>query len=633
MEIQNYVIDIKGRSLQDRLRLRQVLLDNGQHIHYTPSLLEVGSRPNYGLSDSMNEWTILSNLANPNISLEDFIQKFKKSDEVRNLAFTTNQPDGFTLEQIEAIIKFTGDYDDSLEDVVGQKILADDGSDFNFMGSSLLNPEHLEVAFEDVFPEAVEPEFKYPIYKKLTSGKERTGGLVIKFTGLTEGEIVVLGDSTYKKVGEEITNLAHHTYPGWEDWDPQFDYDTIMQPKTVVSCTTESEANELLYWAHQQGFKWAGASGCYLDRNNFDIYEHIAYDVKAGTYGRLEFYEEEGYTILTMDEARNGKDYDKPFPIEPTIDKPLLSDLLKQHGAYEKFLTNLSSKDSKQYKRYLDRQDFYDCVSYAFLWEASNEGHTFWSDVQDNIGQFECTNSVEQIECVNDVRAPDDVEYWEEQYQAGNKFWYVDPSDNEVMESLDMAPGKCTNFTNWYAEEPTWLTKLNNNTKEQTMNEQTAKVGDKVICTTGCRYSKIGAIETITKVAGESIWVSNTNSLSWTLGINWELYDGTADAGTTPITKEQTMDTIEIKLNGQTIETGATPSKLKSDFKRKPSIIAIYHTAYGREIESKRFKGKSALADAQAHLVTMIAEHPNAKMTPYTVGKSSKLKYQFEAAK
>jgi len=252
----------------------------------------------------------------------------------------------------------------------------------------------------------------------------------------------------------------------------------------------------------------------------------------------------------------------------------------------------------------------------------------------------------------------------------------------------------------WVAEDELRLSK-----KEQIMNK--AKVGDRVIARrhVGIGDLDAGSIETITKVDGNKIWVSNTNNSPWYLGIAWELYTGDAEISNTKdsvseeqtrpligslwnrnayqeqvtivehnglfpndvhfngdrclslgqflkdftpisavmattetseptITKEQTMNTnIEIKVNGETIETGTKVSKPKSDFKLKPSVMALYHTADGVEIELKRFTGKSATADAQAHLVNMIAEHPNAKMTPYTVGKSTKIKHQFEAAK
>jgi len=69
--------------------------------------------------------------------------------------------------------------------------------------------------------------------------------------------------------------------------------------------------------------------------------------------------------------------------------------------------------------------------------------------------------------------------------------------------------------------------------KDNTKEIQMAKVGDKVI--DGNR------IETITKVDGNSIWVSNTNDEHWVLNVTWKLYTGDAEASNTK-TKENTMN-------------------------------------------------------------------------------------------
>lgn len=50
------------------------------------------------------------------------------------------------------------------------------------------------------------------------------------------------------------------------------------------------------------------------------------------------------------------------------------------------------------------------------------------------------------------------------------------------------------------------------------------KVGDKVRATTDTKTgNKKGSIETITKVNGNSVWISNTNDHSWELDLTWEL--------------------------------------------------------------------------------------------------------------
>jgi len=641
LQITDYVIDVKDSSLADRLRLRQVLLDNGQKLfNNTITRCNVTMFcPAYCVL-TFGRWGFDPDSL-PNISLKDFIQKFKKSNQVRNLAFTSNTPE-WTEQQLENICAFVGDNGEELYELNWEiEFFSDDTSSGEiFMTTTEGVPEgHLQVAYEDVFPEAVEEptefEFEYPIYK-IDIGT----GLVRKFTSIIEGVNITEGnfDSPCNKVGYVSNSSIEHTDPSWQDWNPQFDYDTVMQPNTVIHATTESEANELLYWAHQQGLKW-GSGDSYLERSYWNKYnkqtcyclEDKSDSLNCSSYGSIESYHD--CTILTIDEARNGRQlpntlYDDTIK-EITMDKPLLSDLLKEHGAYEQFLTNLTV-DYYNYDYFVDADNQFDAVSNAFFWASTDEGHEYWEELAEDEGE----------EVINDVRAPNDVDYWQSEFEAGKEVWVRDPEDGWVAGITkgvnSISPSQFQSSFRFYAEEPTWIPKPDTTTKEQTMSEPTAKVGDKVICPEGSSIGnhEPGSIETITKVDGNQIWVSNTNRLNWTLGVIWELYDGTADAGTTPITKEQTMSTnIEIKVNGKTIETGAKVSKPKSDFKLKPSVMALYHTADGAEIELKRFTGKSAAADAQAHLVTIIAEHPNAKITPYTVGKSTKIKYQFEAAK
>ena len=58
--------------------------------------------------------------------------------------------------------------------------------------------------------------------------------------------------------------------------------------------------------------------------------------------------------------------------------------------------------------------------------------------------------------------------------------------------------------------------------------ENSPKVGDKVIALKDtCTKNPKGDIQTITRIDGKSIHVSNTNDRGWTLGISWDLYEET----------------------------------------------------------------------------------------------------------
>lgn len=301
-------------------------------------------------------------------------------------------------------------------------------------------------------------KFIYPIYMKLTAT-----GTVVKFTSEQCGEYIIIDKTASKAVGDHSTILTPHTNSIWEEWKPQFDYTTIMQSNTVVHCTTEQEAEELLLWAHQLRLKWTNGISVKLGGSTeWDTYkEKLVYRLTPYvSYGTS--YGFAGHTILTMDEARNGKtfkpvsdytDTNLPGEIgstkEQPMDKPLLSDLLKKHGAYEKFLDNLSIGSPATYQEWVTRSNADDCVIGAFAWDESD----YWDDISEDL---QCIN------CINDVRAPDDVDYWQAQYDAGKTFFTYDPTDNFCI----MVSGTNKEFTppkawptqmRFYAERPNWL--------------------------------------------------------------------------------------------------------------------------------------------------------------------------------
>ena len=75
-----------------------------------------------------------------------------------------------------------------------------------------------------------------------------------------------------------------------------------MQPKTVVHCKTDEEANELLKWANSQGLRWHDGSS-YLERTYFGKFDEMCYYITRGEYCEKVYYENKGYTILEYDEV------------------------------------------------------------------------------------------------------------------------------------------------------------------------------------------------------------------------------------------------------------------------------------------------------------------------------------------
>jgi len=159
MHITDYSIDIKNSSLLDRLRLRQVLLDNDQKLT-SKNYCTKESKGIYSRYHSTKEsWvSIMIGAFNPNISLEDFIQKFKKHDKLTNLAFYKRSGEDWTTEElsnIPSIWKHCGGY---IDDRRKLKYAFDEGAGDYFLWKLQTSSHNfndcLQVAYEDVFPTA-----------------------------------------------------------------------------------------------------------------------------------------------------------------------------------------------------------------------------------------------------------------------------------------------------------------------------------------------------------------------------------------------------------------------------------------------------------------------------------------------
>ena len=69
----------------------------------------------------------------------------------------------------------------------------------------------------------------------------------------------------------------------------------------VINCRTSEEADKLIDILHNEGYKWSSGR-TYLDHTHrWNIYqEETCYEPYSGYYGRLDYYEAEGYEIFNF---------------------------------------------------------------------------------------------------------------------------------------------------------------------------------------------------------------------------------------------------------------------------------------------------------------------------------------------
>lgn len=151
MQITDYIIDITNSTLADRLILRQVLLDNGQEVY---SNIHTGGSKIYYMCTT---WYCGSNTRGHNISLADFINKFKKQNKLRNLAFYKRSGEPWTSHEFTNMYDFIGDTAgrNTIDNTINNTYFYDDGTmaPYNAWHRSRPNFKNcLQVAYEDVFP-------------------------------------------------------------------------------------------------------------------------------------------------------------------------------------------------------------------------------------------------------------------------------------------------------------------------------------------------------------------------------------------------------------------------------------------------------------------------------------------------
>jgi len=149
MRITDYIINIKDSTLADRLRLRQVLLDNNQKLN--TALLTSKTIVNGALRNSTSNrgWGGTYAFSVPNISITDFIQKFKKSDKLNNLAFSKRSGTAWTIDECRNIFNFVGD-EGSLPKTLNNTPITQDVHE-NYYNWNTPEGNSTEVFYEDVF--------------------------------------------------------------------------------------------------------------------------------------------------------------------------------------------------------------------------------------------------------------------------------------------------------------------------------------------------------------------------------------------------------------------------------------------------------------------------------------------------
>lgn len=103
--------------------------------------------------------------------------------------------------------------------------------------------------FKRLYEKMNEPEFKYPIYKKL-----RTSDLVVKFTGINTGFRIFDHYGNFVNSDVEEDNWNEHTNTGlWEDFDPS----ELNKPR-----------DKALVWCWDDGWKFSRYVCFYDPKNN-----------------------------------------------------------------------------------------------------------------------------------------------------------------------------------------------------------------------------------------------------------------------------------------------------------------------------------------------------------------------------
>lgn len=208
MKITDYIINIENTPLADRLILRQVLLDNNQTMFKDESGSALYKSKSNGNSYEffMNKWC--DSKCTPNISLQDFINKFKKHNILHNLAFYKRSEEPWTDEEFVVMqnyigIKATNRATIYHKKVALRKYFYDDGENNSYHAWEVQNKPNftncLQVAYEDVFPKA---ELEKPAIKvgshweRIDSCRDGRKGEIIQVNKYTNYSYVIFKNNT-----------------------------------------------------------------------------------------------------------------------------------------------------------------------------------------------------------------------------------------------------------------------------------------------------------------------------------------------------------------------------------------------------------------------------------------------------
>ena len=86
----------------------------------------------------------------------------------------------------------------------------------------------------------------------------------------------------------------------------KFDWNKILQPKTVVHCPEEWMATELFDEAHKKDLKW-GTGQSYLNFRPWTYQKNQCYCFYGGHHSPLNYFMEEKYNILHFNNVIKNK--------------------------------------------------------------------------------------------------------------------------------------------------------------------------------------------------------------------------------------------------------------------------------------------------------------------------------------
>lgn len=155
MHITDYIINIENTSFADRLRLRQVLLDNNQQIWKGSQFLMIDTFITKGLSLRHNDNDSLWNttIRESNITIQDFIAGFKRQNQLKDLAFYKRSGEPWSHEEFVNIANFCKTdipYNPKANHVYKRKYVFKHENNYEPWNSQDIK-DCLEVAYEDVF--------------------------------------------------------------------------------------------------------------------------------------------------------------------------------------------------------------------------------------------------------------------------------------------------------------------------------------------------------------------------------------------------------------------------------------------------------------------------------------------------